>query len=601
MREQTSAVVMLSGRKFFFSCAMLAAVILFIGRFVPLSISLLALEVFGTILGLFFFGSFRYQIHKNALTYGMVLIIIATFCGLSSSQWHVEIAQRGWERWAQDYLFSFRGLDELIHADTMLFILGLTFFVAVIAQTRLLEGLTFFLLRRYRGAVLPTALAVTAVVAFASGILDGVSMIGLTIRTLVIIMLLAAAPTAAVRYAVMVCTAVTTVCGIWLAYGEPPNLIMKANLDPYIDNAFFLRYCAPIAVASYLVIAWQLRRRLRGEHVNLETMDVIDANAEDVRFVQAMRHGEVLTPIEFVENHASDLGDKTDQVVERLREGESVGVALVREQIPEATRKQLLGRFVSEDLAESLDRHYVFQAAGDQAGALAAERQVDDTLAASARRRKVAQSFGALALIPFIGMLVWHGLDHRVPLFLASFAGFSVALLGIADIPKMRDLSLREARYEYAEYYFLFPLFLSITLLTKAGFFDQVQNLIRHGTESLGPSHVAFGQFIGSSLLSAILDNNVVADFASRALHGLPIDIMHLFAMAQIAGYALGGCWTHIGSAQSVVAYAFIRRDIDEDYTPVQWIKEMTPIILQLLLVITVLIYVEGALFSWLS
>jgi Na+/H+ antiporter NhaD/arsenite permease-like protein len=601
MREQTSAVVMLSGRKFFFSCAMLAAVILFIGRFVPLSISLLALEVFGTILGLFFFGSFRYQIHKNALTYGMVLIIIATFCGLSSSQWHVEIAQRGWERWAQDYLFSFRGLDELIHADTMLFILGLTFFVAVIAQTRLLEGLTFFLLRRYRGAVLPTALAVTAVVAFASGILDGVSMIGLTIRTLVIIMLLAAAPTAAVRYAVMVCTAVTTVCGIWLAYGEPPNLIMKANLDPYIDNAFFLRYCAPIAVASYLVIAWQLRRRLRGEHVNLETMDVIDANAEDVRFVQAMRHGEVLTPIEFVENHARDLGDKTDQVVERLREGESVGVALVREQIPEATRKQLLGRFVSEDLAESLDRHYVFQAAGDQAGALAAERQVDDTLAASARRRKVAQSFGALALIPFIGMLVWHGLDHRVPLFLASFAGFSVALLGIADIPKMRDLSLREARYEYAEYYFLFPLFLSITLLTKAGFFDQVQNLIRHGTESLGPSHVAFGQFVGSSLLSAILDNNVVADFASRALHGLPIDIMHLFAMAQIAGYALGGCWTHIGSAQSVVAYAFIRRDIDEDYTPVQWIKEMTPIILQLLLVITVLIYVEGALFSWLS
>jgi hypothetical protein len=180
-------------------------------------------------------------------------------------------------------------------------------------------------------------LSVTAVVAFASGILDGVSMIGLTIRTLLIIMLLAAAPTAAVRYAVMVCTVVTTVCGIWLAYGEPPNLIMKANLEPYIDNAFFLRYCAPVAIASYLVIAWQLRRRLRGEHVNLETMDMIDANAEDVRLLQAMRHGEVLTPIEFVENHALELGDKTDRVVERLREGESVGLALVREEVPEAT------------------------------------------------------------------------------------------------------------------------------------------------------------------------------------------------------------------------------------------------------------------------
>ena len=59
MREQSSAVVMLSGRRFFFACAMIAGIILFIGRFVPLSITLLASEVFATILGLFFFGSFR--------------------------------------------------------------------------------------------------------------------------------------------------------------------------------------------------------------------------------------------------------------------------------------------------------------------------------------------------------------------------------------------------------------------------------------------------------------------------------------------------------------------------------------------------------------
>src|SRR4029077_3778490 len=110
------------------------------------------------------------------------------------------------------------------------------FFVSVIAQTRLLEGITFLLLRRNRGAILPTVISVTAVVAFASGILDGVSMIARTIRTLVIIMLLAAAPAAAVRYAVMVCTVVTTVCGMWLAYGEPPNLIMKANLYPHLGN-----------------------------------------------------------------------------------------------------------------------------------------------------------------------------------------------------------------------------------------------------------------------------------------------------------------------------------------------------------------------------
>jgi hypothetical protein len=208
----------------------------------------------------------------------------------------------------------------------------------------------------------------------------------------------------------------------------------------------------------------------------------------------------------------------------------------------------------------------------------------------------MAQKIGASALVPFIAMLVWHGIDHGVPLFLASFAGFTVALLGIINIPKMRTLALREAKHEFAEYYFLFPLFLSITLLTTAGFFDQLQALIQHGIAALGVAHVAFAQFLGCTFLSAILDNNVVADFASRALHRMDVAVLHLFAMAQIAGYALGGCWTHIGSAQSVVAYAFIKRDVDETYTPVQWIKEMTPIILKVLVVITALIYLESAL-----
>ena len=159
---------------------------------------------------------------------------------------------------------------------------------------------------------------------------------------------------------------------------------------------------------------------------------------------------------------------------------------------------------------------------------------------------------------------------------------------------------MREARHEFAEYYFLFPLFLSITLLTNARFFDVLQLLIHEGIEVLGPGHVAFAQFLGCTLLSAILDNNVVADFASRALERLDITIMHLFAMAQIAGYALGGCWTHIGSAQSVVAFAFIRREVDEGYTPIHWIKEITPVLLQMLVVITLFVYGESLLLEWL-
>jgi Na+/H+ antiporter NhaD/arsenite permease-like protein len=110
---------------------------------------------------------------------------------------------------------------------------------------------------------------------------------------------------------------------------------------------------------------------------------------------------------------------------------------------------------------------------------------------------------------------------------------------------------------------------------------------------------VAFAQFLGCTFLSAILDNNIVADFASRALHNLESSTLHLFAMAQIAGYALGGCWTHIGSAQSVVAYAFIQRDVDAGFTPVEWIKEMTPVILEMLAVIAVLLYAESALLKW--
>src|ERR671922_934913 len=94
--NETSTVVMLSGQKFVIGCAVLAGIILALGRLVALPTWLLATEVFATILGLFLFGSFRYQIHKNALTYGMLLVIIATFTQLASSTWHQEVARVGW-------------------------------------------------------------------------------------------------------------------------------------------------------------------------------------------------------------------------------------------------------------------------------------------------------------------------------------------------------------------------------------------------------------------------------------------------------------------------------------------------------------------------
>ena len=432
------AVVMLSGSKFLFACTAIALVLLILGRQTALPAGLLAAEVFATILGLFLFGSFRFQIHKNALTYGMLLIIIATFCGLPSSDWHSEINKNGWGAWVADNLLSFHGLDELIHADTMLFILGLTFFVSVIAQTRLLEGLTFFLLHRFRGAVLPTVISVTAVVAFASGILDGVSMIGLTIRTLVIIMLLAAAPIAVVRYAVMVCTTVTTVCGIWLAYGEPPNLIMKANLYPHIDNAFFLRYCAPAAVACYLVIAWNLRKKLRGEQIELDELDVIDANAEDVRFLQAMRHGKVSTTLELSKITRTSWATRRMSCAQRLREGESLGVALIRRgrsrSVAQATARSLCQRRIGRNTGPPLFARRRRRPPGRVRSRDSSRRR--DRAPPARASPSGAEDSARLALVPFIGMLIWHGIDHSVPLFLASFAGFGVALLGIVKLSR---------------------------------------------------------------------------------------------------------------------------------------------------------------------
>jgi hypothetical protein len=603
--EQTAttrpAVVMLSGRVFVAGCLVLALLALTAGRVVAFPVWLLALEVFATILGLFLLGSFKYQLHKNALTYGMLPIVVATFCGLSTSTWHLQIDESGWWAWAREHLLSYRGLDELIHVDTMLFILGLTFFVSVIAQTRVLEGVTLSLLRRFGGAILPTIVSVTAVVALVSGILDGVSMIGLTIRTLVIVLMLGGLPRRTILFAVMVCTTVTTVCGVWLAYGEPPNLIMKANLHPFLGNTFFLRYCAPIAIASFLVVARHLRRRLAGRRIDVVRMDVVDAKAEDLRFLQATRHGEVLTPIELVESHAAVLGGHAERVLDRIRGGASLGAALVQEQVPPHIRLELLGHYASEELAQSLDRHYVLDAEGDDEGAMRAQQWMEDTLADTSRIRRRAQLVGAAALLPFTALLIVHGFDHRVPLFLASFAGFAVAMLGIAAITKMRRLALREARREYAEYYFLFPLFLSITLLTQARFFDGLQGLLAEGLQTIGLFPVAWAQFLGSTLLSAILDNNVVADFASRALTDLDLSLLHLFAMAQIAGYALGGCWTHIGCAQSVVAYSFIQREVDEGFTPIQWMREMTPIVLEMLVAITLLIYAESRVLAWLA
>ena len=345
------------------------------------------------------------------------------------------------------------------------------------------------------------------------------------------------------------------------------------------------------------MVALSLGHRLRGLRVRIEQLDLLDRFTADVRFLQAERHGEVLTPVEFVEEHEALLGERFAGVRRRLQHGEALGRAMVAEGVPAEVRRELLGIYVHEELAGPLDEHYRLAVTGDERAALAAEQPVRDLLLRIKRRRLLAQRVGMAAFVPFIALLVVHAIDHEFRLFYASFAGFFVALWGTWSLPRMRRLALAEAWHEYREYLFLLPLFFSITLLQVAGFFDQLESLLLHGIERLGQSHVAWIQFMGATVLSALLDNNVVADFAARALKELDLRSMHLFAMAQIAGYALGGCWTHIGCAQSVVAYAFLRKDVDEHFTPMQWIRAMTPLLTALFLVLTALLYLRAWLF----
>ncbi len=596
-------VIQLSRAKFLIGCAAAAATFYLMGMNGITSGFWVAGQLIATILGLFLLGSFKYQLDKNALTYGMAGVIVATFIPIwwPHSQLRASINEEGmaafWHFFHHHFL-TLHGLEGLVHIDTMLFILGLTYFVSIIAQTRILETVSSQILRKQKGRVLPTVAILAGLVAACSGILDGVSMIGLMIRTLVIILALGRAETRDIIFAVIVSTVITTVSGSWMAYGEPPNLIMKANLAPHLDNAFFLKYCMPVAVGSYLIVAWNLRKRLGGRKVDLARQDILDVHNADVRFLQASRHGEVFTPVEFVENQKAVLEKHYIPVHARVLGGEPIGEALVREQVPSKTRKELLGHYVAEDLSDALEHHYTAMVETEDAVRNGSEAKVRAAIDAISIKRRWVQKIGAFSFIPFIGLLIAHGINHKIPLFLASMAGFLAALYAVHKIPKMKKLALTEAAHEYKEYLFLFPLFLSISLLQRTGFFDQLAQLLQEGITRYGVSHVAYIQYWAACILSAILDNNVVADFASKALHGLDMGTLYLFSMAQIAGYAVGGCWTHIGCAQSVVAFAFIRKEISPRYTPVEWMKSMTLVILQMSAYVTAVVYLMGWLHS---
>lgn len=582
---------------YFLVCLVIASVILTATWTKPASPLLLGIEVFSTIILLFIFGSFRYRIDKNAITYGALLILLATFFPMwwpDSGLRHDYMQTGGAAVWraARENLLTLHGLEGLIHADTMLFILGLTFFVAVISQTRFLESISLKILRIFEGNVFLTILLIGGLVSLSSGILDGVSMIGITIRVMVIILVMAKMDYRGIEFIVMSAVIMTTVCGMWLAYGEPPNLIMKSNLG--LPDSFFLKYTMPMAVAAFVVVAYFLRRWLRGAVIPLDELDVLEKNVADVRFMQVLHTGETKEVEDMLRKYGDRLGDKAEAVEASYHEGHHPISAMHRAGVDKQVMHDFIEEFLGKEFLDPVFSYYHHRKEHTRSKELAAEladaKAIETLLDDTRLQRHAAETWGKIAFLPFIALLFWHAKNHSVPLFLSATAGFGVAMLGILPHQRIRRLALREAAHEYKEYLFLFPLFLSVSLLTMVGFFDQMKGVIEHGVAVIGNAHVAVIQFIASGILSAILDNNVVADFASRAIHGMPD--MFLFAGAQIAGYATGGSLTHIGCAQSVVAFAFILRNLDPHFTPLDWVKAIWKLVLTTTVVLTAVIYI---------
>jgi len=115
-------------------------------------------------------------------------------------------------------------------------------------------------------------------------------------------------------------------------------------------------------------------------------------------------------------------------------------------------------------------------------------------------------------------------------------------------------------------------------LLQKAGFFDSMAVILKGCIDKLGVSLIPSFNFAGACFLSALLDNNIVADFASRALHGLETGNVALVRHGADSGFTRQG---DVGPTsdrpQSVWHMPLFGREVDERYTPVQWMKLMTP------------------------
>ena len=167
-------------------------------------------------------------------------------------------------------------------------------------------------------------------------------------------------------------------------------------------------------------------------------MDVIDANAEDVRFLQATRHGEVMTPVELVEDTRRDLEGRADaghraaaqRRVARSRAGPRRCARSERAGCCSGTTSATNSPTVSTATICTTPAGRYEQAFMRRAGRRRSAGD-DGARSAGARRRSARSRSCRSSRCSIV-----HGVYNEVPLFLASFAGFVAALPAIVAHPE---------------------------------------------------------------------------------------------------------------------------------------------------------------------
>ena len=208
-----------------------------------------------------------------------------------------------------------------------------------------------------------------------------------------------------------------------------------------------------------------------------------------------------------------------------------------------------------------------------------------------------AQKIGALALVPFVAMLVVHGFNHEMPLFLASFAGFAAALLG--NRPHPEDARAGAARSPAG----VRRVLLSVSAVSVDHAADQ-RGLLRPDAGA-GPSGIeTLGRRMSRSRNSsaARFSRRFSTTTSSPTSRRAACTIWNLRpCISSRWRRSPATRWAAAGRTSAARNRSWRTPSSSATWThttrPVQWIKEMTPVIVEMLGVSAVICFTRESVY----